>query len=126
MQIGSFPNGRSARVWKDGEPMPNAAAAGTFVSENVVEGRAIFKGLGIDAAGQSYVLKFTLYDEYDLVMGTVLGEEFDVLIGNAYRLGLTTQPETAYGGRAFGSQPIAAIQDRGGNIVADVNEGMVR
>lgn len=126
VQIGSFSNGRSVRVWKEGEPITNAAAESTFVSENVVDGQAIFKGLGIDAAGQGYTLQFTLYDEYDLVMGTVLGEEFDVVVGDAYRLELTTQPESAYGGSAFGSQPIAAIHDRGGNIVADVNEGMVR
>ena len=126
VQIGSFPNGRSVRVWREGEPITNAAAESTFVSENVVDGLAIFKGLGIDAAGRGYTLQFTLYDEYDLAMGTVLGEEFDVEVGDAYRLVLTTQPESAYGGSAFGSQPIAAINDRGGNIVADVNEGMVR
>jgi len=59
-------------------------------------------------------------------MGTVLGEMFDVEVGDAYRLELTAQPETAYGGSAFGSQTIVAIHDRGGNIMADVNGGMVR
>lgn len=125
VQIDSLPNGRYVHVWKKGDPMPPAAAQ-TFVSESVVDGQAIFKGLGIDTASQGYTLKFILYDEHDLVMGAVLGEEFTVEIGDAYQLSFVTQPETAYGGSVFGSQPILAIQDRGGNIVADVNEGMVR
>jgi hypothetical protein len=47
-------------------------------------------------------------------MGTVLGEEFAINVGNAYRLELITQPETAYGGSAFGSQPKEVIYDQGG------------
>jgi hypothetical protein len=114
VKLGSFPNGRSVRVWKEAIPMPNASAAGTFIPENVVDGQVIFKGLGIDAASRGYTLKFTLYNEYDLIMGTVFRKEFTVKVGYAYRLELSTQPETAYGGRAFGSQPIDALYDQGG------------
>jgi len=42
-----------------------------------------------------------------------------------YQLGIVTQPEMAFGGSVFGSQPVLAIQDRGGNTVTDVNEGVV-
>ena len=123
--VDSFPNCVYEPVWKEGESIPTEDAR-TFVSESVNDGLAIFSGLGIDTAGEGYQLKFAFYDEHELLMGTVLSEEFTVDVGEIYQLGIVTQPETAYGGIAFGSQPVVGIQDRGGNIVKDVNIGMVR
>lgn len=125
VQIESCPNCTYEPVWKEGESMPTEDAD-TFVSESVEDGLAIFSGLGIDAAGEGYRLKFAFYDEHELLMGTVVSEEFTVDVGEMFQLGVVTQPETAYGGIVFGSQPVVGIQDRGGNIVKGVNIGMVR
>ena len=119
----TFPDGKYEPVWKEGEAVPTVA---TLVSEGVVDGRATFcTGLGIDASGEGYRLKYILHDEHGLIMGTVFGDEFAVEVGEKYRLGFVIQPEMAYGGSAFGSQPSLAILDRGGNVVTDVNEGTV-
>ena len=124
MQTHTFPNGKYEPVWKEGEAVPTAATE-TYISESVVDGQAVFTGLGIDAAGEGYLLKFVLYDEHDLIMGSCFGDEFTVDVGERFRLDFVIQSEMAYGGSVFGSQPLLAIQDRGGNTVTDVNEGMV-
>ena len=110
-------------VWKEGEAVPTLDED-TFISENVVNGQAVFTGLGINTAS-NYQLKFTLYDEHGLIMDTVISDEFAVTVGEMYQLDIVTQPEMAYGGSVFGSQPVLAILDRGHNICTDVNEGMV-
>jgi hypothetical protein len=108
-------------LWKEGND-----AAVAIVTQSVMNGRVIFTGLGIDTAGLRYRLKFILYDEDNLLMDTAISDEFDVIVGMAYQLGWVTHPESAFGGSVFGSQPLVSIQDRGGNTVIDVNEGMVR
>lgn len=49
--------------------------ADTYVSQDVTEGRVDFNGLGINTAG-NYQLRFTLYDEHDLVMATAAGDNY--------------------------------------------------
>ena len=97
----------------------------TPVSRDVEDGRVRFEGLRIDPAG-TYRLRFVLYDEHDLLMYSVLGDELQVKVGDAYQIGIARQPESAYGGSEFGSQPIVALRDRGGNTVSGANEGAVR
>ncbi len=125
VQVEPFPDSAYEPVWKEGEPIPTEDSH-TFVSESVEGGLAIFSGLGIDTAGEGYRLKFSFYDDDELLMGTVVSEEFTVEIGEMFQLGVVTQPETAYGGVVFGSQPVVGIQDRGGNVLKDVSIGMVR
>ena len=115
-----------ANLWKKEGETKAASSTSTLVSQSVMNGRVIFTGLGIDTAGSRYRLKFILYDEHDLIMDTAVSDEFDVIVGDAYQLGWVTHPESAFGGSVFGSQPLVSIQDRGGNTVTDVNEGMVR
>ena len=124
VQSNASPNGKYEPVWKNGESVPTEDA-NTFISETVVGGRAVFSGLGIDVAGDGYQLKFVLYDEYGIIMGAVVGETFSVNVGERYKLGLVVPPEMANGGSVFQSQPVLAIQDRGGNTVIDVNDGTV-
>ena len=47
-------------VWKEGEAVPSLDEE-TFISEDVVNGQAVFTGLGINTAS-NYQLQFTLYD----------------------------------------------------------------
>lgn len=109
-------NEKHASVWKEG---------GGLVSQDVVNGHVFFEGLGIDETGE-YQLEFVLYDEFNLVLGTTIGNLFSVEVGERYKLDIVTQPEVAYGGGVFGSQPVLVILDRGGNVLSDVNEGTVR
>ena len=114
-------------VWKEDETVvPTAYDESTFISQNVINGQAIFTGLGINTAtDEGYQLRYVLYDEHELIMDTVIGHVFTVGIGERYQLEIVSQPEMAYGGSVFGSQPVLAVHDRGGNVVTDVNEGMV-
>ena len=113
-------------IWKEDEiVVPTADDESTFISQNVINGQAIFTGLGINTAGEGYQLKYVLYDEHELIMDIVIGHVFTVGIGERYQLEIVSQPEMAHGGSVFGSQPVLAILDRGGNVVTDVNEGMV-
>lgn len=125
VQAETLPKNVYEPVWKEGEPLPTEESH-TFVSVTVENGLAVFSGLGIDTSGEGYRLKFVFYDEHEILMDIVVSEEFTVEVGEIFQLGVVTQPETAYGGTFFGSQPIVGIQDRGGNIVRSVNMGMVR
>lgn len=110
-------------VWKEDVAIPTSNVD-THASQDVVDGRVDFNGLGINTAG-NYQLKFTLYDEHDLIMATRIGDNFTVSVGGMHQLGFISHPESALGGTEFGIQPILAVQDRGGNIVENINEGMV-
>lgn len=125
VQLNQHPNDETFEpVWKQGLATVPTSNADTHVSQDVIHGRVDFKDLGINAAG-NYQLRFTLYDEHDLIMATTIGDNFTVSVGEMYQLGLNTQPESAFGGSEFGIQPILSVQDRGGNTVEDVNEGVV-
>ncbi|KAL9183332.1 hypothetical protein ACHAXT_005119 [Thalassiosira profunda] len=64
-RIHTFPKGTDeAELWKEGEE-----ATGGTVSQGVVNGQAIFAGLGIDAAGAGYQLQYVLFDEHGLILG---------------------------------------------------------
>ena len=112
---------KHASLQRNGEAAPMDSA----ISQDVIDGRAEFSGLSINIAGEGYQLQFTLYDEYDLIMGTAVGDEITVEVGDRFMLDIIAHPESAYGGKAFGSQPVLAIKDRGGNVVSNVNEGSV-
>ena len=112
-------------VREDGGDGSHAPPSDAPVSRDVEDGRVRFEGLRIDPAG-TYRLRFVLYDEHDLLMYSVLGDELQVEVGDAYQIGVARQPESAYGGSEFGSQPIVALRDRGGNTVFGANEGAVR
>ncbi len=123
VQLNQHPNETFEPVWKEGLAVPTSNTD-THVSQDVIHGRVDFYGLGINAAGNNQ-LRFTLFDEHDLIMATTIGDNFTVSVGGMHQLGLNTHPESAFGGAEFGIQPILSIQDRGGNIVEDVNEGVV-
>lgn len=124
VQLNQHPHETFEPVWKEGLATVPTSNADTHVSQDVIHGRVDFNGLGINAAG-NYQLRFTLYDEHDLIMATTTGDNFTVGVGEMYQLGFKTHPESAFGGTEFGIQPILSLQDRGGNTVEDINEGLV-
>ena len=123
VQLNQHSNEEFVPVWKEGVAVPTSRG-NTQVSQEVINGGVDFSGLGVDIAG-NYQLKFTLYDEHDLVMTTAIGSNFTVDVGEVYQLGVIAHPESALGGMEFGIQPILSVQDRGGNTVENVNEGIV-
>ena len=98
---------------------------GGMYSAPVIGGEARFSGLLINAAGDGYTLRFLLKDEHDITLGNVIGDPFPVLVGEAHSIGLVTNPESAFGGTRWGTQPIVAVQDKGFNTVTDINTGEV-
>ena len=87
--------------------------AGTSCITNpltVVNGVATFAGCKIDKAG-TYTLTASATG---LTSAT---QSLTVAVGTATKLGFTTQPGNATVTQAFGTQPVVAVQDAGGNTV---------
>jgi len=51
---------------------------------------------------------------------------FEVSYGDPYKLGITSFMGVAFGGSPFSSNPIVSIVDRGDNVVASVNHGVIK
>jgi len=73
----------------------------------------------------TYTLKYTAYDNVGLSVASVYSDPFIVYVGDAYQLSFQRFVGTAYGGTTFRAEPILAVTDRGGNIIASVNNGAV-
>ena len=102
------------------QPSNPASAALTCTSATiaVAAGVATFAGCSIDLAGT-----YTLH----AVDGafTATSNSVAITVGGAATLGFTTSPNGSTGGVAFGTQPIVAVQDLGGNTVTTTNTGTV-
>ena len=95
------------------------------ITNPLVGGEATFENLCIDKAGDGYKIRYTLKDEYNISLGHVVGDAFNVSVGEAYQLGLIRQPHGVYGGIHWEVMPIVAVQDRGYNTITSVNNGTV-
>ena len=91
----------------------------------LVEGKATFQNLCINTAGTAYKIKYTLKDQHNISIGHVVGDAFNVTVGEAYQLGVIRQPAGVYGGILWEVMPIVAVQDRGYNTINSVNNGTV-
>ena len=79
-------------------------------------GLATITGCKIDKAANGYTLTAT--DAADnLTVPSVPSAPFNITVGPAFQLGFTTSPGTTVAGDPFGTQPVVAIQDAGGNTV---------
>ena len=79
-----------------------------------VSGLATFTGCKIDKIGTGYTLTAT--DAADnLTVPSAPSSPFNITVGPPAQLSFTTSPGTTVGGDAFGTQPVVAIQDAGGN-----------
>ncbi|TFD93034.1 hypothetical protein E3T61_05525 [Cryobacterium lactosi] len=95
--------------------LTNAAGASLTCTTNprtAVAGTATFAGCKITKPG-NYTLAATAAGLTAAVSGSVV-----ISAGPAARLVFTTSPAGATGGIAFGTQPVVAVQDAGGNPVA--------
>ncbi|MCC6573578.1 MAG: hypothetical protein IT462_07295 [Planctomycetes bacterium] len=83
-----------------------------------VAGQAQFTDLAVTKAGTTpYTLTFTT----DAGFAEVVSNSFVISIGPIARVGCSTQPGLASYGAAFMQQPVAQIQDFGGNLIVGVN-----
>ena len=77
-----------------------------------INGVASFTGCSIDTAGTGYELHAV-----DGSLGLANSAAFNVTVGGANHLAVTTSPAGATGGTAFGTQPVVTVQDAGDNTV---------
>jgi hypothetical protein len=84
-----------------------------------IAGVARFAGCKIDLAG-NYTLRATAG-----ALTSATSNTLTISVGGAARLGFTTSPSGAASSVAFGTQPVVAVQDLGGNRVSTVNTGSV-
>ena len=85
-------------------------------TSTTTNGVATFAGCKIDKAGTGYTLTAT--DAADnLTVPSQPSAPFNITVGPAFQLGFTTSPGTTVAGDPFGTQPVVAIQDAGGNTV---------
>ena len=94
-------------------------------STPLINGTATFTGLFINLAADEYRLRFLLEDEHGIVLGHIIGESFPVAIGEAFEIDIVVQPESAFGGIPWGTQPVVAVHDRGSNIIPNFSNGSV-
>ena len=76
-------------------------------------GVASFTGCKIDkASGSSYTLTAT-----DGTLNQAVSSAFTISVGSAAQLRVSVQPSGGTGGTAWGTQPVVAVADAGGNTV---------
>ena len=51
--------------------------------------------------------------------------EFEVSVGAKYRLSYFNFTGNSFGGEVFADNPVVSVVDRGGNLVSNVNQGVV-
>jgi hypothetical protein len=95
------------------------------ISVDVVEGDVNFSGLCINRSGDDYKITYTLFDEFDIILGDVIQSNLSVEVGEPFAMGIVQHPIDCQGGVMWSVNPIVAIQDRGRNTVKNVNDGNV-
>jgi len=85
-----------------------------------VSGLATFTGCKIDLIGTGYTLTASSAGLTSATSGA-----FNITLGAATKVVFTVQPGGGTGGTAWGTQPTAAIEDAGGNVVTTDNASTV-
>jgi hypothetical protein len=79
---------------------------------NAVAGVATFAGCSIDKAGTGYTLTAS-----DGALASDPSTTFNITVGPASQVVITTQPGNGTGGSNLSTQPVVTVQDAGGNTV---------
>jgi hypothetical protein len=96
-------------------PTGGAVLTCTANPVNTASGVARFSGCKIDKIG-TYTLTATASG-----LTSAVSASFSITVGSATKLAFTTSPSDSTGGTAFGTQPVVAVQDSGGNTTAGTN-----
>lgn len=97
--------------------------SGTMFMTYFMRGRAEFKDLSIDIAGEGYELQFT--SNASIPKYNVTSDPFTVGVGPTERIVVLQQPSDGQGGIVLPVQPIVALVDAGGNINVNDSSSMV-
>lgn len=81
--------------------------------------------LYLSKAGVGYTLKFTGRDSLGKEFASTTSAEFSVAVGAKYKLSFFNFSGNAFGGEVFADNPVVSVVDRGGNLVDNVNQGVV-
>ena len=82
------------------------------LTKTAVAGVATFAGCAVDRSGTGYQLRAT-----GTGLTAATSSTFNVTVGPAARLVITTQPGGGTAGAAWAAQPVVAVADAGGNTV---------
>jgi len=96
-----------------------AALTCTSNPTSASSGVAGFAGCKIDKAGSGYTLT-----AIDGSLAQAVSSAFNVTVGPAAKLAVTTQPSNGTGGVALPTQPAVTVQDAGGNTVTTDTSGV--
>ncbi|RYH30930.1 hypothetical protein EON65_03880 [archaeon] len=81
--------------------------------------------LYLTKAGAGYSLSFTGRDNQGREFASTSSAEFEVSVGAKYKLSFYNFSGNAFGGEVFADNPVVSVVDRGGNLVNNVNQGVV-
>lgn len=94
------------------------------VSLDVLSGAVEYADLCVNRAGEDYSIKFSLFDEFDIELGSVIQQGFTVETGEPFQIGVIESPSIV-NGHEWSANPVVAVQDRGRNTVNSINDGNV-
>lgn len=100
----SSPSGFSVLEYDD------ATGQGNTASLTDGKGRATFSGLFISDAGEGFVCRFVAFDSTGVGVAWVDSDPFDVAVGEAYAIALSTPVGRMDGGSTFDTPPVIAVQ----------------
>ena len=100
----SSPSGFSVLEYDD------ATGQGNTASLTDGKGRATFSGLYISEAGEGFVCRFVAFDTTGAGVAWVDSDPFDVTVGEAYAIALSTPVGRMDGGSTFDTPPVIAVQ----------------
>jgi hypothetical protein len=98
-------------------PGSGTIACTTGLVQTTANGTVAFGGCRVDRAAQGYTLLATATGLTGAVSAT-----FDVTVGPPAQLGFAVQPSGGAAGSLWTTQPIVAVEDAGGNLVASAND----
>ncbi len=88
-------------------------------------GQVQFENLFINQVGENYILRFVAFSSSGIGLAWVDSMPFDVIVGEANRLGVTGPIGNIFGGELFDTPVEVAVVDAGSNIVKTVTTGSV-
>ena len=97
----------------------------TGVSVDLNNGEVHFSGLCINRAGLEYSIQYTLFDEFDILLGDVVQSDISIEVGQPFTIGVVHAPTSVRGGVTWETNPIVAVQDKGQNTLTNISEGSV-
>lgn len=88
----------------------NATGQGNTASLTDGKGRATFSGLFINETGEGFICRFVAFNAAGIGVAWIDSEPFDVGVGEAYAIGISTPVGSMDGGSGFDIPPVISVQ----------------